>query len=93
MGFRRVKSKTSRQIVTEIYYIHEKRMLHISLQDSWYIDERKVRLYMDETYIFSSHVSLSSRRDVANPELHRSRSKGEIPVTEGICWKGKWMHY
>jgi hypothetical protein len=36
MGFRRGKSKTNRQIVTEIYYINEKCILHHSSQGSWY---------------------------------------------------------
>jgi hypothetical protein len=57
MGFRRGNSKTDMRIVTEIYYINEKCKIHLSSQGSWDIDEEKVRVYMDETYIFPSHVS------------------------------------
>lgn len=76
LGFRWRKTKTNRKILIEKHDIRETRISFLR-NIAKYRKEGRPIVYMDETYILSSHVTGNSWNDDTNEGLHQPISKGE----------------
>lgn len=76
LGFRWKKTKSNRKILIEKHDIREKRISFLR-NIAQYRKEGRHIVYMDETYILSSHVTGNSWTDDTNEGLHQPVSKGD----------------
>ena len=76
MGFRWRKAKTNRRLLMEKPEIqHLRRNFLRSMRE--YRENNRPIIYMDETYIHTSHTHENSWSDNTNEGLHRPFSKGQ----------------
>lgn len=76
IGFQWKTTESNRKILVERMDIREKRIRYLQ-QIKRYREEGRPIIYMDESYVLTSHVSGKTWTDSSNKCLHKPTSKGE----------------
>lgn len=88
MGFRWRKTKTNRKLLMEKHDIRQLRVSYLRTIQS-YRNEKRPIIYMDETYIHSSHTVATCWSDNSNEGLARPISKGlRLIIVHAGCETG-----